>query len=562
MSNKSDSSSHNLHSRREFLEFLGKSAAAASLLTLSPLLNSCSTFETQRHTARALPFTPIAPSKEDQLKLANGFTFKRLLSWGDPINQTESFGTNNDYLAFFPLNTEGTDGILWVNHEGLLPLFISGAHRGISRTKEQVVKEQASVGGSLVRIKKDPVSGEWSFVQNDPYNRRLSAQTPIPIISERPIQGSKTAIGTFANCAGGVTPWGTVLTCEENYQHFYGEAVYDKNGKRQIEPSKLGWEKFFNYPPEHYGWVVEVNPLTGDAKKLTSLGRFCHECATVRPASDGRVAVYTGDDGADLCLYKFISAKPGSLESGTLYVANLDEGSWIPLDFKTQKILQKNFKDQTDVLIRAREAAQLLGGTPLARPEDIEIDPVSGAVFVALTNNYSRDDYFGSILKIEEDQNDPLALKFKSSVFLTGGAESGMACPDNMIFDCKGNMWLTSDISGSLMNKPPYEKFQNNGLFYIPLSGENAGQIFQVASAPIDAELTGPWFSPDGKTLFLAVQHPGELSKSLDQLTSHWPDGGNAIPKSSVVAISGPALDRLMSGPKIGPVFEIPVLKG
>jgi uncharacterized protein len=558
-------------SRREFIEFLGRSSFAASLLGSSSILSACSSFSKLVEQPRAtgssnpfLPFVPIEPTDADDLILATGFRAQKFLSWGDPINRRgETFGTNNDYLAFFRLNEAGTDGILWSNHEAMHPLFVSGYDRQGKKTRAQVILEQRSVGGSLVRIRQNATTGDWSLVANDPLNRRLSAQTQIPLIAPRPIMGSRVAIGTLGNCAGGVTPWGTVLTCEENYDGFYGEAIIGADGSRTLKKSRAGWEEHFPYPPEHYGWVVEVNPLTGAAKKLTALGRFRHEGATVRQADDGRCVVYMGDDGANLCLYKFIADRPGSLETGTLYAADLKNGRWLALSLKDQKALQEprlQFKDQTDVLIRAHTAAIALGATPLDRPEDVEIDPQTGAVYVALTSTPREGTEFGSILKLEEKNNDPLALEFQSSTFASGGPDTGFAYPDNLAFDRRGNLWMTTDIPGKLLGRGPYKSFGNNTLLYIPLEGPGAGRAFRVASAPVDAELTGPFFSHDGRTLFLAVQHPGEETKSLDKITSHWPDGGNSIPKSSVVAISGPALDRLVEGVGVPPVIEPPVL--
>ena len=248
--------------------------------------------------------------------------------------------------------------------------------------------------------------------------------------------------------------------------------------------SDIGWTNFFDNPPEHYGWVVEVDPQTGKAQKHIALGRCAHECATVKELADGRLVVYTGDDAVNQCLYKFISDKPGSLSEGTLYVASLTFGKWIPIQYQDSKVLQKFFKNQTEVLIRLREAAKYLGGTPLDRPEDIEIDPINGNVLVSLTNNSTVKNYYGSILKIVEDGNDHSSLTFQAETFLAGGEATGFACPDNMAFDRAGNLWFTSDISGSLMNKDPYKAFKNNGLFFVPRSGPQAGQVIQMASAP------------------------------------------------------------------------------
>jgi len=216
----------------------------------------------------------------------------------------------------------------------------------------------------------------------------------------------------------------------------------------------------------------------------------------------------------------------------------------LPLDITADKKLADKFSDQTELLIRTREAAQLVGGTPQDRPEDIEVDPASGAVFIALTKNLRRGRPYGSILKISERDNNPLALEFTSATHIHGGSGSGIACPDNLAFDPRGNLWVATDIASPLLNRYPYSGFANNGLFFVPMSGPRAGEIFQVASAPVDAELTGTAFAPDGRTLFLSVQHPGETSRDLEHLTSHWPDGGTARPRPSVVTITGAFLDQ------------------
>lgn len=528
-------------SRREFVLFMGRGLALSAALSTLP---NCAT-----HTKKSsLPFTPLTPTREDALKLANGFQYEILLRWGQNLNsQGEKFGFNNDYLAFIPLVAERPyEGLLWVNHEYHDPCFNSGWRVGEPRTAQQVEIERKEVGGSIAHIRRKE-DGRWDFVPQSSYNRRLDAYTPIPLIADEPIQGKKVAIGTFGNCAGGITPWGTILSCEENYSNFIGEVSFE-NGKRHLHPGDeyLTWEKFVHLPPEHYGWVVEVDPKTAKAKKLTALGRFAHECATTTVASDGRTVVYTGDDAEDEHIYKFIASKPGSLEHGDLFVANTQNGRWLPLSLNSNPILRKHFKSQTECLIRTREAAKLVGATPLDRPEDIEIDPHTKSVFVACTMNKSRGRPFGALMKIEEKNANPLSMEFKFSTFVAGGPKTGFACPDNLAFDSRGNLWMCSDMSGSSMGKKPYESFGNNGLFYIPLSGDYAGQALQVASAPIGAEFTGPTFAPDG-SLFLSVQHPGEhsINKGLQQ--SHWPDGGNSRPAPCVVQISGPSMTALLS---------------
>jgi secreted PhoX family phosphatase len=531
-------------SRRDFVKFMGGSVAGSALAMNSVLsLSSCSSL------VKAHPIlTPIKPSYDDDLILAPGFKSDLFMSWGDKINSIDLFGFNNDYIAFIPIPNMGAQqALLWVNHEYIDPIFVSGFDGSSDKTKEQAEKEMYNVGGSIVHIKKN-AKGRWDFVKESQYNRRITGLTDIPFSAHVKVKGKSSAMGTLANCAGGVTPWGTVLTCEENYDQFYGETRDDGSHR----PSQHGWEKFYNNPPEHYGWVVEIDPWTGKAKKHTSMGRMAHECATCVVAKDGRTVVYTGDDKKNEFIYKFISDRPNDLSTGELFVANLEEGKWISLDIKKQPVLQKHFKDQVDVHTHCRKAGRLLGATHCDRPEDFEVHPITGHIYATLTNNYNKRDlanpknnFHGTILRIQEKGGDYLSLEFESDDFLVGGEEAGFSCPDNLVFDKKGNLWMCSDISGSMVGKEQYKKFKNNGLFYIPTMGEFAGEVYQVASAPVDAELTGCCFSHDEKTLFLSVQHPGERTKSLDQCTSHWPFGAAHTPKPSVVQIYGETLEKL-----------------
>lgn len=524
---------------------MGRGAAIATLAP-SAVLAACS----EEAVAQAFQLQPVKPSLADDLHLSAGFDYQVLISRGMPINADGSltFGDNNDYLALIPDAADNNRGMLWVNHEALTPLLISGYDYTGEKSKEQIEKEMPVVGGSILRLEKN-ADGQWEVIPGDPRNRRLDGWSEIPFANQEEIAGSNIAIGTFGNCAGGVTPWGNILTCEENTRDYYGDVIFDEAGNRSIdhEPAFYQWYRHTQRPPEHYGWVVEVNLQTGEAKKHTSMGRFAHECATVKELADKRCVVYTGDDDEDEHLYKFIGDRPGSLHTGKLYVANTEKGEWLSLVWEEQPILQQHFSNQLEVMIRCREAAKLVGATPLDRPEDIEIDPVTGAVLVTLTNNKPKGNYHGSILRLVEDNDNYESMTFAADTFLAGGEETGFSCPDNMAFDKKGNLWLTCDISGGSIGKGPYEPFGNNGLFYIPMSGPDAGTAIQVASAPVNAEFTGPYFSPDGQQLFLSVQHPGEKSKTLDEVTSHWPQGGNAEPKSSVVVISGPAMEALMS---------------
>ena len=590
-------------SRRDFLTFI----SASSVI---PMLPSCTRkpYAGKKDKKSSLFATRIEELKSEELKgkekelkratrkdeviLSNGLNYEIIIKEGDVIGSDIAFGTNNDYLNFYTFKNGRT--ALWCNHENIHPLLVHNRKLDRPPTPTELKHEREQVGGSFVEVTKNDHTGKWTLVQNSKLNFRLSANTPIPL--SKPLLGKRLALGTVANCSGGHTPWGTILTCEENYQHFYGEK---EDGKIIISKDyDLKWMEVEPQPAEHYGWVVEIDPAKKSAQKLVSLGRFSHECATVVMNSKGYPVVYSGDDAKNECLYKFVSKNKKSLKEGTLYVANLKRGEWISLDYESSNLLKKNFKDQTDVMINCRKAAKLLGGTPLDRPEDIEQDPLTKDIFVTLTNNKPKGNYHGSILKIiesdksyksdesdesdesnktnesnksdkshktnkidesnksdkshktnkinESDKIDESDLSFKHSTFRVGGTETGFSCPDNIAFDQNGNLWLTSDISGGGIGKKPYANFGNNSLFVIPRSGPQAGQVLKVGSAPVDAEFTGPFFSTDQKTLFLSVQHPGEKTKDLNNMTSHWPSGNKSKkPLSSVIAIQGPLLDDL-----------------
>lgn len=545
------------YSRKEFVSFLGKVglgvAIAPSFLMSCGSNNSAIISEALStddiNKLKKLVLEGLVASDKDDLLLTKGLDYHTLIKWNDKISDADTFGFNCDFTCFIPFDDKyPEDGLLWVNHEYVHPLFVSNYAFGNpnqERTIEQVDKEMYNVGGSIVRIRQE--NGKWKIVHNDPHNRRITAKTPIHLNWDTPIKEKTTVIGTHSNCSGGITPWKTFLTCEENYDQFYGETERLNDGSTYHRPSAFGWENFYKYPPEHYGWVVEIDPKNGAVQKHVALGRFAHECCTLFQLKDKRVVAYSGDDSNDQHLYKFVSSKPNSLKEGTLYVADTNNGKWIALDWANQPLLKKAFENQTEVLIRAREAAKLLGATELNRPEDIEIDPITGSVFVSLTNNKPKGDFHGSILKIEEENNEHDSLNFSASVYMAGGGENGFSCPDNLAFDLSGNLWMTTDMSGSVMNKEewPYMAFKNNSLFVIPRIGKDAGKVIRVANAPRDAEFTGPWFSPDGKTLFLSVQHPGEQTIDLKNPTSLWPFDKDNIPKPSVVAITGDLIEKM-----------------
>lgn len=174
------------------------------------------------------------------------------------------------------------------------------------------------------------------------------------------------------------------------------------------------------------------------------------------------------------------------------------------------------------------------------RCEDIEVHPEDGTIYVALTNNADHGNFHGQILRMYEKDGSPEAEEFTFEIFVAGGPNTGFSSPDNLAFDRENNLWVVTDISSSSQNKGIYEPIKNNGMFVMGDANDAMrGEPIQFASGPVEAEMTGPAFTPDGRTLFLAVQHPGEESESVENPSSTWPHDNDNIPKPSVVAITG-----------------------
>ena len=319
--------------RRDFLKFMSSHSVA---LGLSPfVLTHCASTANNK-------WSPLPPTTTDALVLAEGLSYKIISKYGDSINKNQNFGYNNDFICFHSLNASGSEGILWVNHEYPLPQLIHELESSqLTRSQSELAKEMKTVGGSLLHIYKT-TSGKWERKKDSQYNRRLDGHTLIPFSQNIKIQGTSKAMGTLANCAGGYTPWKTVLTSEENYDDYYGEAFWHK-GKRSVKYNdKFDWYKKFPNPPEHYGWIVEVDPLTGKAEKQVNLGRAPHEGATVVKTKDGkRVVVYMGEDREGGFIFKFVSDGL-HFKSGILYAADTVNGKWLPLDISRSSQLKNN----------------------------------------------------------------------------------------------------------------------------------------------------------------------------------------------------------------------------
>ena len=576
-------------SRRGFLTFLGAGSAAlaAGSAGVFPREAGAQAGASQFVAGASTPyreplgrinfFSPIAPSDADELILPEGFRYDIIRRWGEPVTSDgRKFGFNNDYVAYFPIDAlEGglssNDGLLWVNHEYIDAKWVSGYSDSEGETRKtpaQIAEEKAALGGSVIRVSCNAF-GRWEFVADDAYNRRLDANSPIAVTgpaagsSEMKMEGKSEVIGTLANCSGGVTPWNTVLSAEENFQYYYGESSDEElDAAALAETDRWLDDPATAQPPEHYGWIVEVDPFdkSSTPRKHTWLGRIRHENVAMTIAPSGRIVAYTGHDEEDQCIYKFVSSgvyEPGNraanmelLTDGMLYVADFAGGRWVAMDYESNPIFADNdFSSQADVLVRAPEAAALMDpeteaplGTPLDRCEDIEVHPEDGTVYAALTNNADHGNFHGQIIRMYEAGSDPEATEFYYEIYAAGGPNTGFSSPDNLAFDANNNLWMVTDISSDVQNKGIYKPFKNNGMFVLPEVSDDSikgEELAQFASGPVECEMTGPAFTPDGKTLFLAVQHPGEESESVENPTSTWPHDGDGVPKPSLVAITG-----------------------
>lgn len=559
------------------------------------------------------------PYGGDDILVADGHEAQVVLRWGDPIlanapafdplNQTAAaqerqFGFNCDFTAFFPLPSTGAAGsgdvqrgLLAVNHEYTDGVTMFPGYDSSAPTREQVDIELAAHGLSVVEIVR--TDGVWKVVIDSPYNRRITATTKMELTG--PAAGAaglrtgadpagRWVLGMLNNCGGGKTPWGTVLTAEENFNQYFGnldqvdpQSFNHKSYKRAgIGGGATGrkWERYHSRfdlgqePQEanRFGYIVEIDPYDPDfvPRKRTALGRFAHEAATIVIGHSGKVVAYSGDDSRYEYIFKFVSdgtyvpADRASnlklLDSGTLHVAKLFEdgtGQWLPMIWGQGKLTPANgFNSPADVLIHTRLAADLMGATKMDRPEDIETNPVNGKVYVALTNNTSRkpeevdgpnprpNNKFGHILELTALDDDHEADVFAWEIFMLcgdpqsadtyfGGFDKDAVCaignPDNIAFDSRGNLWISTDGQpGSMAN--------NDGVFVVPTAGPDRGHLKQFMAAVIGAEVCGPELTPDNRTLFAAIQHPGE-GGTFAAPASHWPDGGSSIPRPSVVAI-------------------------
>ncbi len=545
------------HSRRQFLQFTGAAAVVAAGHRLVPAWFNA---QAAAPAAQAVPpsllgdlaFPEVARSHADALTVPEGFRAEVLLRRGDVLNpQGERYGDHNDFLTWLPRDER--TAWLWCNHEDA-QLELADGSWGATWTRERAAEFLRWQGGSAIRLERDR-RGRWRPVLPHAENFRLDGLTTKiafdgPAAGTLWVHGAREAIGTTSNCGGGLTPWGTVCTAEENFQETWGDPVLG------TAPSQAAG--FFPRPSEHYGYIVEVDLATRAAVKHTALGRFAHENVAFNTARDGRLVAYMGDDRNGECLYKYVSeeryepaagaANRRLLQRGTLYAADTERGRWRPLDPARTPALARAGFDRARICVHTRAAAKLAGATRLARPEDVEVHPETGEVYVALTawqpgaNDPRRPAYFkeaaGAIGALREAGGDAGAEEFDFRIFVPGGPDTGLAWPDNLAFTPERHLLVTTDFSVKPRPEPggTQETFGNNFLVVVPTAGPAAGKVKRFAVAPRGAEFCSPTLSPDGEELWVNVQHPGGDSTAAE-ITSRWPDGGTSLPRSALVAI-------------------------
>ncbi len=511
---------------------------------------------------------------------------------GDGASQERAFGDNNDGMALF---TDGRRTLLAVNHEYTnLEIIHRNRETGRPETADDMRKGKAAHGVSIVEIEEG--DGGWAVVKDSPFNRRIAVDTPMEIagparghdlLGTEADPAGATSLGTWSNCGGGRTPWGAYLTCEENFDGYFSSSdpAYEPGPEMRrygvgTRDWGYGWAAaderfdFSRHPNEcnRVGYVVEIDPFdpASTPRKHTALGRLKHENAEAVVAADGRAVVYMGDDERGEYLYRFVSAgryraggdNSGLLEDGALHVAKFNDdmsGEWIELSPETTGMASR-----AEICVHTRMAASAVGATTMDRPEWVAANPARAEVCCCLTNNKNRgvkpnaggDDTpvngpnprernpYGQIVRWRPAGGDHAAAEFAWDLFVVAGnpavhddAYAGSANidagnmfngPDGLAFDEDGLLWIRTD--GKYTDAGDFAGMGNNQM----LVGDPAtGEIKRFMVGPNGCEVAGVAWSPDRRTLFVGIQHPGE-----DGVESHWPDGGGSVPRSSVIAIA------------------------
>jgi len=531
----------------------------------------------------------VVASWGDQL-WSNGPAFDQTTR-GTAASQALAMGDNNDGMCLFAHNGRT---VLAVNNEYVNRRIMYGNRpQGLPVNADDVRKGKAGHGVTVCELARE--NGKWGIVKDSAYNRRITADSPMEITGPaRGHDLLKTAadptgtksLGTWNNCGNGRTPWGTYLACEENFNGYFSSS--DENIELSAEQKRYGiskrdwgyaWasvdERFdiSRHPNEanRAGYVVEIDPLDPKStpKKRTALGRFKHENAEVVLADNGQVVVYLGDDERGEFLYKFISAgkyveggdNRDLLEDGALFVARFSDdgkGEWLELTPAATGLASK-----AEICIFTRKAASAVGATTMDRPEWVAANPNHPEAYCSLTNNKNRavkpnkggDDTpvngpnpraankYGQIVRWRPEGGDHGANSFSWDLFVLAGnptvhtdanagssnvsADNMFNSPDGIAFDRNGILWIQTD--GNYSNRDGFAGMGNNQML---LGDPHNGEIKRFMVGPKACEVTGITWSPDRRTVFVGIQHPGAGGDS------HFPGGGDSVPRSSIIAIA------------------------
>ena len=580
----------NVISRRFFLKGVGTIAGAGAFLSATSVFAQPGCGD----AFKGFDFDPVKATSADTITLPKGYTWHPVAVWGDSLtsagksfdpstftaaDQAQAVGDNNDGMDVFIVDGRT---ILVCNNE-YTNLELMFAHQeGKVLTDDDVNKNKAAHGITIVEIAEN--NGKWSIVKDSPYNRRITPDTEMTVVG--PAQGSdllKTSQdptgtvvkGTYNNCGNGMTPWGTYLTCEENFNGYFSSSAGESTNvtaemKRYgigIEDWGYSWARTdsrFDISKEpnetnRHGYVVEIDPATGSAKKLTALGRFKHENAECVINKDGHAVVYLGDDERGEMLYRFVSKgkyvasgdNSALLEEGTLSVARFNDngkGEWLDLAGAGMS--------PEETVVFARLAATKVGGTTMDRPEWVAAHPAKAELYCALTNNKNRGkkdnqpvnavnpregNPYGQIVRWVPTNDDHTSATFSWDLYVMAGnptvhsdafAGSNNITKDNMFnspdgikFDSQSNLWIQTD--GNYSNAKNFAGQGNNQML---IGNPDTGEICRFLVGPVACEITGLTWSPDKRTMFVGVQHPGE-----EGTASTWPFGGLA--RSGVIAV-------------------------
>jgi secreted PhoX family phosphatase len=584
-----------------------------------------------------LGFTPVtlAEGGGPEPAISPDYDYDVILPWGDPLepggpgfsvtvdptdpakmaeqaeNQTKQVGIGHDGMTFFPIRgpkhrrygwdedvemdpwhgramrqgTGNSHGVLCMNCE-----FGNNFHvlrKGAPESLADVRMSQHAHGVTITELKRFPGrNGKWRTVKSD-LARRIHVNTPVTFsgpVADHELMKNKAGnvpLGTVNNCANGYTPWGTYLTCEENFHGYFGAndsgfVPTDRQARYGLSRnSGYGWFRFdqrfdlsdpdYENECHRFGWVVEIDPWDPNQKpvKRTALGRKKNEGAITHVARDGRVVVYNGDDERFDYIYKFVSAEPwktmrangeSPLDRGTLYVAKFNDdntGEWLELSMNNPAIAAE-FSDLGEMLIHTRIAADLAGATPMDRPEWATVAP-DGRVYFALTNNSQRNDsgpkeqHPGRVIDTGPNAANPLApnadghiirwtetgghtgTTFEWDIFVfakdTHGTEESFADPDGLWADPDGRLFIETDGG------------QKDGLQnQILVADTDTGEIRRLFTGPPGCEITGLTMTPDRRTMFINVQHPGNGNPASTSWPS--PTGSGEVPRDATVVIT------------------------